>query len=326
MSSSGIHDLRTVLNGGQPAPATKSATAAADADNASFAAAFALRLAEFRSQTLGSLVSASSSGLAGTGSLQQTPGAVTDPAGFLSAPGAPGGVAGLSPTGRNMALFDPESAYRMMSVINKREVEYKAQHSELSAMRTEVASMQREGAALAGFAASTDTAEVKARLQDFVARYNDWIGRFDAAVRAGGVLAGTQAAEVSRHELRASIENPFIGANHGLHGMRDLGIEIDPQSRQASFDPARFDAALNRNPAGVIGAMQEFGSHFARSAELLNSEGNFIPNRLRNLDRAIDYIGDQRPALQAEFGLGDPARPPGQVAAALAAYQANLAA
>ena len=97
-------------------------------------------------------------------------------------------------------------------------------------------------------------------------------------------------------------------------------MSIDQTTNLASLDTSKLDAALANNKNGVINTIQEFSANFAKSAGLLNSVNNFIPNRLANLDRVIDYIFDNKPALQAEFGLGDPARPSTPVAKALAAY------
>ena len=82
-----------------------------------------------------------------------------------------------------------------------------------------------------------------------------------------------------------------------------------------------LNAALAANRQGAINTIDEFSANFARSAELLNSSNNFIPNRLANLDRVIDYISDNKSSLQAEFGLGDSARLSAQTARALAEYQ-----
>ena len=76
------------------------------------------------------------------------------------------------------------------------------------------------------------------------------------------------------------------------------------------------------NKSGAINTVQEFSGNFAKSAELLNSEGNFIRNRMDNLARVIDYIETNKQSLQAEFGLGDAAKPNSQVAKALAEYNA----
>jgi hypothetical protein len=59
---------------------------------------------------------------------------------------------------------------------------------------------------------------------------------------------------------------------------------------------------------------------------LLNSEGNFILRQIDNLSRAIHYIADNKASLQAEFGIGNAAKPAGKVAEALAAYNQTFGA
>ena len=208
----------------------------------------------------------------------------------------------------------------MMSLINTNDVTYRAQFSELSQMKSYIAEMQQDGESLGGISASTSNVSIKAQLEKFAAQYNDWVQRFDADMQRGGLLAGTQAAQVSRHELDQSIESIFNGASDGLHGLRDLGFTIDPNSKLATFDASKLDSILASNKPGVVDTLQEFSANFAKSAELLNSDGNFIPNRLANLDRVIHYIADHKSSLQAEFGLGDTAKPSAPVAKALADY------
>lgn len=238
--------------------------------------------------------------------------------GIGGAAGSTQAIAGLSPTGRNLALFDPESAYRMMTLINRKELEYQAEFAEMRAMEAQLADMQRAGQALAGI---DGAAALRERLNAFVADYNAWVRRFDDAVQPGGLLAGTQAAQVARTALRNSIDDPFFGAADGFRGMAGLGVTLDRTTGLAELDAARFDAALAGQPDGAVRLVQEFGSSFARSAGLLVSADNFVSRRLGRLDDVIDYIADHRDALQAEFGLGDPAQPTGQVATALAAYR-----
>jgi flagellar capping protein FliD len=165
-----------------------------------------------------------------------------------------------------------------------------------------------------------DDATIKAKLQDFADKYNAWIERFDPTVGTNGLLAGTQAAEISLYELEQSVENIFNGAASGFRGLNDLGFSIDPYSNLLSIDLAELDAALAKSKNGALDTVQQFAANFAKSAELLNSSNNFIPNRLNNLDRVIDYITDNKTSLQAEFGLGDAARPSAEVSKALAVY------
>ena len=289
---------------------------AVDINSAStdFSSSLTLRLAELQAHSLNFLLDSASPGSKPAADL----GFLTDSARPQNTGHA---IHNLSASGHNLSLFDPESAYSMMSVINSRDVIYKAQYSQLSEMTAAVADLQKAGQTLGAIDASADGASIQSRLQTFVGKYNEWIDRFDSTVKYGGLLAGTQAAEISLYELEQSVENVFNGAKDGFHGMRDLGVRIDPTTNLASIDLARLHSALTANPQGVANTIGEFSANFARSAELLISSNNFLPNRLANLDRAIDYIRENKPALQTEFGLGDPARPSPRVAAALAAYE-----
>jgi len=219
-----------------------------------------------------------------------------------------------------MALADPESAYKMMTVINNKDVYYKAQFSELSQMKSAISRMQEAGQKLGSIALSTGNDSIKSQLHEFVGQYNDWIQRFDPDLQEGGLLSDTQAAQVSRFELEQNVNYRFFGAKDGVHGLGELGINIDPNTRLASLDIAKLDALLATNKQGVVNTVQEFSANFTKSASLLNSDGNFVLKQLDNLNRAIHYIADNKDSLQKEFGTGDAAKPTGQVAQALAAY------
>jgi hypothetical protein len=231
----------------------------------------------------------------------------------------------LDAMGRNPSLHDPESAYKMMTQINRFDVNFKAQHAELTELGKSVEHMEDVGRNLADIDTSTSNADIAAQLQAFVAEYNAWEDRFDDTVAQGGVLDNVQAAEVSLWELEQSISSIFNGAAGGVSGLDDLGIEINPVTKQASFDSARLEALLASNRSGAVSAIDEFSANFAKSADLLNSEGNFIPNALNNRSRAIDFIADNLTSLQQEFGSGDAAKPAGETARALSAYNAAFA-
>jgi len=285
-------------------------------------AAIALNIATFRSQALGSLASSAFDAKRGSflealaNPFSASNDASTDPLSWL----ATSSVAKVAPAGRNMTLADPESAYQMMSVINNADVAYKAQFSELSQMKSYVAQMEDAGQSLGNITSSTANDSIASQLQGFVTQYNSWVGRFEPDMQNGGVLAGTQAAQVSRFELSQSIANIFNGAKDGVHGLKDLGIAIDPNTSMATLDAAKLDSILADNKQGAVNALQEFSANFAKSASLLNSGGNFIPNQLDNLSRAIHFIADNAASLRTEFGTGSAAKPSGQVAQALAAY------
>lgn len=308
---------------------TATTPAAGSAGAVDFSSALKLQMANIESQTLGALGSSAlgSSQASGVASFADLLGA-GQPAGTSSLESLLGNAAsvsgtnGVSAAGRNMALFDPESAYQMMSTINAKSVAYKAEASEMGDMKAYVATLQQAAGQLGGTEVATGGEEIRSRVQAFADAYNGWMQRFGSELQDGGLLAGTQAAKVAQWELEQSIANPFNGAQDGLHGMADLGLSIDPLTKLATVDNARLDAVLANDKTAAIGALHEFTTNFTKSAELLNSAGNFISNRLDNLSRAISYIDTNLSSLQAEFGLGDPARPTGQVAKALANYNA----
>jgi hypothetical protein len=229
--------------------------------------------------------------------------------------------AGLGADGRKLGLRDPEAAYQMMTQINGFEVSFKAQFAELSQMGGEVEEMEAVGRQLASLDTTSSNAEIRSRLEGFVAEYNEWVDRFAPTVDAGGVLDDIQAAEISLYELEQSVKNIFNGAADGVNGLGALGIAIDPVSKRATLDTARLDSVLAENKRGAVSAIDEFSANFAKSADLLNAEDNFIRHALDNRGRAIEYIAGNLAGLQAEFGTGDAARPAGQVAQALAAYE-----
>jgi flagellar capping protein FliD len=257
-----------------------------------------------------------------TQQLQGTDGNSTD---ALAAFTGTSATTSLATAGRNMALFDPESAYGMMTEINRRDVYYKAQYAELSGMGSGLTNMEAVGAGLAETTISTTDESIKSSLQSFVDQYNGWVKQFAPDIANGGLLADTQAAQVSLHELQESVRDGFYGIKDGVHGLRDLGISIDPSTKLATLDATKLAGMLASNKQGVVDTAQEFGASFAKSADLLNSEGNFMPRRLDNLQRVIHYIADNKTDLQAEFGTGDSAKPTGKVAEALAAYNQSYA-
>ena len=293
-------------------------------DSADFATSLKMRMAELQANSVSSITSGvlgtSSSGSSAFDFLSSL-----NNAGNSSTPLAT--LPGLSATGRNLSLFDPESAFTMMSTINSLDVTYKAQFSQLSEMKEAVSEMKQAGQTLGDVVDSTsENAQITSQLQTFVSKYNEWVTEFQGTVKSDGVLAGTQAAEISLYELRQSIENRFNGAMDGFRGLADLGLTIDPTTRLATLDASKLDAVLATNKAGAVNTIDEFSANFAKSAGLLNSVSNFIPNRLANLDRVIDYISDHKTSLQTEFGLGAPARMSDTVAKALAAYNTTYGA
>lgn len=227
----------------------------------------------------------------------------------------------LDTSGRNTSLFDPESGYQMMSVINRSEVQFKAQYAELNTMGNELQRLESAGNQLNEVDLTTANDDIKKRFETFSADYNRWIDRFKPDIDTGGVLDNVQAAEFSLSTLEQSVKNIFIGANDGFNGLDDIGIDVDPVTKHITIDNAKLDSALGSNKQGVVHALDDFSANFAKAADLLNQPDNMIPRQLDNRSRALAFIAGNRGSLQAEFGAGDRPTATGQVATALAAYE-----
>jgi hypothetical protein len=294
--------------------------------------ALAQQISQFKTQTLSDLNGSRASGASAFDLNQLAAGYLagsltnTQSAGNTSASTAISSIAGLSPTGRNLALPDPESAYRMMSHINQLAVQYPAQSSRLSTMQEGVSQLTKPADRLASLSPTADLATVQQSLQALVDQYNQWRFDFNADLQDPELLAGTQAAQVARYELAQSIASPFHGAERGIQGMAVLGLTIDPTSQTAKLDPAQLAAQWQRQPEAAMAAINQFGAHFSRSANLLTERDNFFAKQQANLGRVIEYMQQNLPQLQQEFGLGDPAQPSPSVARAYADYQRRHAA
>ena len=98
-----------------------------------FSSSLALRMATLQAQSANALTGAAANGTNAASGLDFL---INSKLGLQS--GATG-IPGLSVSGRNMSLFDPESAFTMMSRINSLDATCKAQFSELSEMKAAAA-------------------------------------------------------------------------------------------------------------------------------------------------------------------------------------------
>lgn len=282
---------------------------------------FELELAQFQSSQLSELIGSADAGAVLPSGIAGVSGG-SDPLSLLDSIGQ---AHGLTASGFNPALRDPQAGYDMMTKINKLDDTFKAQYAELDKMGSAMQGMGQEGQSLGAIGMGSDNADIKTQLQTFVQQYNDWIKSFDGDMQSGGLLADTQAAHVARHELDASVQSLFNGANQGVSGLGDIGLTIDPITGLASLDGSQLDQALNKNKAGVVAAIDDFSANFAKAAQTITGSGNFIQNQLGNLSGAISYIGSNEQSLQAEFGTGAASNPTGAVAQALALYNQKYA-
>lgn len=304
-------------------------SASSSSSDLSSAAAFAAQFATAKAELFDTLITSAFGGSSNTSGDQSTSSnpllgtqsSSSDPFAALT-----GKTGKLSASGLNTSLFDPQSGYNMMTKINNSAVTYQAQFAELSQMGGSVSDMQHVGEQLHGITQSTSNADIQSQLQDFTNKYNDWVKRYAPDVQAGGLLANNSAAKVAVHELDQSMDSIFNGAQFGIRGMAELGLSNDDKTGLATLDTTKLNAMLTSNKSGVVNALQEFSANFAKSAKMLNEDGNFFQRQLGNLSGAIGFIAKNEKSWQAEFGTGDAAKPNAQVTQALAAYKNSTSA
>jgi len=158
---------------------------------------------------------------------------------------------------------------------------------------------------LGGFGKSSGNGEIKAALQDFIARYNDWDAEFDPYFERGALLDNNQAGEVARFSLRREVGSIFHGAGNGgfAQGLTDMGVSFSADG-QLLLNDAAFSAALATNRDAAVQTLNNMADAFGSAATLLASDGHLLDRRIDNAGRAIAWATDNQDKVDAEFGPG----------------------
>ena len=211
----------------------------------------------------------------------------------------------------------------MVTVLNRVEVTFKAQFSELGEMRHSLVTEQAAAKPLASLDAASSAADIKGALAHFVDTYNAGVNRFAPALDKGGVLEGSWEAQRARFATRRDIDYILNGADKGIKGdLAKLGITTDPGTGLAAIDEGKLDAALAADKAHVAASSRAFADTFITTVDFLNAKGHSQQRQMANLDRAVHWIDDNREAVQKEFGPGAAATPNEAFAKAAALYDA----
>ncbi len=226
-----------------------------------------------------------------------------------------------TPTALDAAGGFSRPGQNMVTVLNRVEVTFKAQFSELGEMRHGLVAEQAAAKRLGGLTDDSAAAEIKAEIAHFVDTYNAGVNRFAPAVDKGGILEGSWEAQRARFATRRDISYILNGSEKGIKGdLAKLGITTDPKTGLAVIDQAMLDGALAADKALVVNAVTAFADTFATTVDFLNAKGHSQQRQMNNLDRAVNWIDDNREAVQKEFGPGAAATPNDAFAKAAANY------
>ncbi len=228
-----------------------------------------------------------------------------------------------TPTALDAAGGFSRPGQNMVTVLNRVEVTFKAQFSELGEMRHSLVAEQAAAKKLAGITADSSSADIKAALAHFVETYNAGVNRFAPAVDKGGILEGSWEATRARFATRRDIDYILNGSEKGIKGdLARLGITTDPKSGLATIDAARLDGELARDKGHVAAALTAFADTFVTTVDFLNKAGHGQQRQMANLDRAVNWIGENKADVEKEFGPGKAATPNEAFAKAAALYDA----
>ncbi len=228
-----------------------------------------------------------------------------------------------TPTALDAAGSFSRPGQNMITVLNRVEVTFKAQFSELGEMRHSLVGEQAAAQRLAALSNASSNAEIKAELAHFVETYNAGVNRFAPAVDKGGVLEGSWEAARARFATQRDINYVMNGSEKGIKGdLAKLGISTDPKTGLASIDQAMLDGALASDKGHVVASVTAFADTFVTTVDFLNAKGHSQQRQMANLDRAVHWIDDNRDDVQKEFGPGAAATPNEAFAKAAALYDA----
>jgi flagellar capping protein FliD len=217
--------------------------------------------------------------------------------------------------------FGP-SRENVSTAINRLEIILKAQHTELGSLKDILANEQESAQQLVRIDTQTSAADIKQALHEFIDRYNAGVNRFAPDVAHGGILEYSAEAARARFATQRDINNPLVGADGGLKGgMTALGITVDPKTGLAAIDETKLNAMLSKDGQADVNTIHDFANQFIATITNINAEHNPQDKQLNNLERAIQWIADNKGSVQKEFGLGKPATPNSTYAKAAAAYQ-----
>ncbi|MEJ7807652.1 MAG: flagellar filament capping protein FliD, partial [Telluria sp.] len=226
-----------------------------------------------------------------------------------------------TPTALDAAGGFSRPGQNMVTVLNRVEVTFKAQFSELGEMRHSLVAEQAAAKQLTGLSADSSSADIKAGIDHFVQTYNAGVNRFAPAVDKGGILEGSWEAGRARFATQRDISYILNGSEVGIKGdLAKLGITTDPKSGLAMVDNAKLDGALAKDKGHVAASVTAFANTFVTTVDFLNAKGHSQQRQMANLNRAVTWIGDNKASVQKEFGPGAAATPNEAFAKAAALY------
>lgn len=118
---------------------------------------------------------------------------------------------------------------------------------------------------------------IKEKLQSFVENYNAVNtviqGQFEVNPETG--FAGPLSGDFTLRQIQSSMQSIVVGGVQDSEGNRyslgSLGIEIDKETGDLSFDPAAFDEAIAENPDLAVNILMDSGATSSSNMDFISA-------------------------------------------------------
>ncbi len=142
-----------------------------------------------------------------------------------------------------------------------------------------------------------DDSTLRAALDGFVNAYNETNGIIAQITGLKAVLQGDASTLGVQHQLRGAV-GAALGTDTGAYRtLSALGVSFQ-RDGSLKMDGAKFDAALDADPAAVRGFATAFGAGLKSLADLLLAGDSAVQAKTNGLNRSIEDIAGQRDTME----------------------------
>lgn len=195
---------------------------------------------------------------------------------------------------------DEYGSTQLLTALRNREELYSAQFKELTEFRSEIAGIGKLADKVKTSSSGSDE-DVVGALKTLRDAYNKMVVDEAPNFAKGGSYDQLDVAEYARFAMERDIEDGRNGAAKlGYGGWREVGVSINPSNGLMEVDESKVRAALKGNPEGVRSGVNDFGTNLSKTASVYTDDNKFIGNRLANLGKALDWLKENLPLVEAQ--------------------------
>lgn len=164
---------------------------------------------------------------------------------------------------------------------------------------------------------STDTAGIKAAVQEFVKAYNDFdklvgeLTKYDPNTKSAAILNGEGVMRQLQNQVRSLARGVMTAASGDFTRLSDIGIAVQTDGT-LKLDESKFDGIVNADPAKVARllsktsnteAEQGFAVRLRAAAKSFISPNGALDARQKGLRESIRSLDQQQERMEARLSL-----------------------